>query len=156
MNNIGITLETATTADTERIAEIERLCFSVPWSSTSVREFIENPLAVMITAKSDGRIVGYIGLYSVADEADIANVAVIPEFRRCGIAKALIIEALLYAKEKGIKKLMLEVRASNIAAISLYKSFGFICVGTRKNYYTQPKEDALLMNKSINWQDINI
>ena len=156
MNNIEITIETATTSDAEKIAEIEQLCFSVPWSGTSVREFIENPLAVMITAKANGSIVGYVGLYSVADEADIANVAVIPEYRRCGIAKALITQALLYSKEKGIKKLMLEVRASNIAAINLYKSFGFICVGTRKNYYTQPKEDALLMDKSIDGQDIDI
>ena len=156
MNNIEITIETATTSDAEKIAEIEQLCFSVPWSGTSVREFIENPLAVMITAKANGSIVGYVGLYSVADEADIANVAVIPEYRRCGIAKALITQALLYSKEKGIKKLMLEVRASNIAAINLYKSFGFICVGTRKNYYTQPKEDALLMDKSIDGQDSDI
>ncbi|MBE6571912.1 MAG: ribosomal-protein-alanine N-acetyltransferase [Ruminococcaceae bacterium] len=149
MKSKPIIIEKASAEDSPRIAEIEKICFSVPWSEIGVKDFIENPLCIMFAAKDGDIICGYIGLYIIADECDIANVAVVPEFRNRGIAKNLIAYATEYAREKSVGKMMLEVRASNTPAISLYKKFGFEEVGIRKNYYTQPKEDALLMDKIL-------
>ncbi len=149
-----ILIEKASLSDVQDIAETEKLCFSVPWSENAVREFIENPLCVMFCARQNEKTAGYVGLYIIADDCDIANVAVLPEFRNRGIAKKLLKHATVFAKEKNVKRLMLEVRASNIPAISLYKKLGFSVVGIRKNYYTQPKEDALLMDKAIDGQDL--
>ena len=149
MKSEPIIIEKASVGDSPRIAEIEKICFSVPWSENSVKDFIENPLCIMFAAKDRGVVCGYIGLYIIADECDIANVAVVPEYRKCGIATALISHATDFAQKKNVERMMLEVRASNTPAISLYKKFGFEEVGVRKNYYTQPKEDALLMDRII-------
>ena len=139
----------ASVTDSEKIAIIEEECFSVPWSKKAVEEFIENSLCTMIVAKDKEEIVGYIGLYIIADDCDIANVAVTKNYRGQGIAIALIKLATEYAKNKGVTKMMLEVRESNLPAIRLYEKLGFSTVGIRKNYYTQPKENALLMDKNI-------
>ncbi len=152
--NAEILIEKASLSDVKEIAEIENLCFSVPWSEKAVEEFIENPLCVMFCAKQNGIIAGYVGLYIIIGDCDIANVAVLPEFRKRGIAIKLMEHAESFAKEKNVNKLMLEVRASNLPAISLYEKLGFSTVGIRKNYYTQPKEDALLMDKTIDEQDL--
>lgn len=149
-----ITIEKASVSDAFVIAEIEKICFSVPWSEGAVEDFINNPLCIMFCARHGERIVGYVGLYIIFEDCDIANVAVIPEFRNCGIARSLIDHAIYFARKNQVKKLMLEVRASNTPAINLYKKLGFSTVGIRKNYYTQPKEDALLMDKNIDEQDL--
>ena len=148
-----VTIEKASVSDIYAIAEIEKKCFSVPWSETAIEDFINNPLCVMFCAKHNEKTIGYVGLYIIFEDCDIANVAVIPEFRNRGIAKKLMEYAVSFANEKNVKKLMLEVRASNVPAISLYEKLGFSTVGIRKNYYTQPKEDALLMDKTIGGQD---
>ena len=132
-------------ADAKELSELDKKCFSVPWSEKSFFDESHNKLAVYFVAKEDGVIIGYAGYWNVAGEGCITNIAVIPEKRRMGIGKKLIEEMIKSAKELDLSLLTLEVRESNTAAISLYKSFGFEELGKRKNYYTNPVEDALIM-----------
>jgi len=130
-----------------QVAKLEKICFSDPWSERSVASEMDNPLSLWLVALEGERVAGYIGSQSVMGESDMMNVAVHPDFRRRGIAEALcraLVEAL---KEKGNHCLTLEVRASNAPAISLYEKLGFTQVGLRKNYYRNPKEDALILRK---------
>ena len=129
------------------VAALERSCFSAPWSEQSVREELSNPLSLWLVALVDGQVAGYVGSQTVLDEADMMNLAVDPACRRQGIARALV-EALTAAlAERGVRSLTLEVRASNEGAIALYRTLGFAQVGRRPNYYTKPREDALILRK---------
>ena len=129
------------------IAELERICFSDPWSENSVRAELNNPYSLWLIAEADGELVGYIGSQTAVDEADIMNVAVAPSHRRCGIGQMLIDELAARLKEQGVIALMLEVRASNLPAIALYGKIGFLQAGRRPGYYRKPKEDALILRK---------
>ena len=131
------------------IAELERVCFSDPWSENSIRAELNNPYSFWLVAEADGETVGYIGSQTAVDEADIMNVAVAPSHRRCGIGQMLIDELVNELKNKGIVALMLEVRASNDSAIALYEKNSFSCVGVRPNYYFHPREDARIMRKEL-------
>jgi ribosomal-protein-alanine N-acetyltransferase len=131
------------------IAELERLCFSDPWSENSIRYELTNPLSYWLVAVEDGRVAGYVGSQSVLDEADMMNIAVHPDFRRRGVAQSLVEGLVAGLKEKNIRCLTLEVRASNDPAISLYQKLGFAQVGRRPNYYRNPKEDALILRKEF-------
>lgn len=133
------------------VAEMEKLCFSDPWSENSVASELTNPLSLWLVAVDENRVVGYIGSQSVLDGADMMNVAVHPDCRRRGIGRALIERLVAELKKTPVKFLMLEVRASNDAAIHLYEHLGFVQVGCRRNYYRNPKEDALILRKE--WQD---
>ena len=135
--------------DASQLSDLDNICFSVPWSLRQFQNEAKNPMAHYVIAKIDGVIVGYAGYWKVIDEGQITNVAVLPQYRRKGIARTIIKKLINDAKEDGIKKLSLEVRCSNEAAISLYSSFGFIRVGDRKNYYHNPLEDALLFDLDI-------
>ena len=129
------------------VAALERCCFSAPWSEQSVRAELSNPLSLWLVALLDGQVAGYVGSQTVLDEADMMNLAVDPACRRQGIAQALV-EALTAAlAERGVRSLTLEVRASNEGAIALYRKLGFAQVGRRPNYYTKPREDALILRK---------
>lgn len=130
-----------------QIAQLERLCFSDPWSEKSIASELQNPLSLWLVAEEDGRVLGYVGSQTVLDESDMMNVAVDLGYRRRGIARALI-EALIAAlAEGGSRCLKLEVRVSNESARNLYESMGFQKLGLRKNYYQNPKEDALILGK---------
>ena len=131
----------------DSLAELEKICFSQPWSYKSLEDELENKTAHFFTALVDGEVAGYIGMYIVCDNCFVTNIAVFPKFRRQGIAKALIKMALLTNDAMETDFISLEVRPSNEAAISLYKSFGFEQNGSRKNYYKNPNEDALIMTK---------
>ena len=133
----------------DEVTRLEERCFSVPWSRESFLWAANNENGYFIVAECDGVVVGYAGLCHVLDEADIANVATLPEYRRRGIASALILALLDFAREKGIASLMLEVRASNEGAIALYEKFGFVKVAVRKNYYSRPSEDADIMRLEL-------
>ena len=134
----------------DEVAELERICFSVPWSRNMLAEELDNLLSAFLVALDDsGRVVGYAGLQVVLDEGYITNVAVRPECRRQGIAGKLLQVFLDFAKGNRLAFLTLEVRASNYDAIALYGSRGFRSVGRRKNYYELPKEDALLMGREL-------
>ncbi len=125
------------------LAEIERACFHAPWSETMLRE--ELGKGIFLVAERDGKAAGYVGCQTVLDEGYITNVAVSPDFRRRGIARALIAELMKKTQEKGLAFVTLEVRESNAAARALYAGAGFVPVGTRKNFYSNPTENAVLM-----------
>ena len=130
----------------DEVAELERICFSVPWSRNMLAEELDNLLSAFLVALDDNdRVVGYAGLQVVLDEGYITNVAVRPECRRQGVAAKLLQVFLDFAKANKLAFLTLEVRASNYDAIALYGSRGFRSVGRRKNYYEHPREDAIIM-----------
>ena len=130
-----------------QIAQLEKLCFSDPWSENSIASELQNKLAFWLVAAEGNTVTGYIGSQTVMDETDMMNVAVHPDFRRRGIAEALVNGLVEHLKELGSHCLTLEVRASNDPAISLYEKLGFSEIGRRKNYYRNPKEDALILRK---------
>ena len=134
-------------AHVPQVAELERICFADPWSEKSVASELDNKWALWLVALEGDTVVGYIGSQTAVDETDVMNVAVHPDHRRQGIAEALIEKLVLELKARGSHALMLEVRASNAPAIALYEKLGFLQVGLRKNYYRNPKEDALILRK---------
>jgi len=140
----------------DEVAELERICFSVPWSRNMLAEELDNLLSAFLVALDDsGRVVGYAGLQVVLDEGYITNVAVRPECRRMGVASQLLQVFLNFAKANKLAFLTLEVRASNYDAIALYGSRGFRSVGRRKNYYEHPKEDAIIMTLEFDYETEN-
>lgn len=130
-----------------QVAELEKACFSDPWSENSVRSELSNPLSLWIVAVDGSKVVGYVGSQSVMGESDMMNLAVLEEYRRMGIAICLVEELIKELSGLGNYQLTLEVRQSNTAAISLYEKMGFCQVGRRPNYYRNPKEDALILRK---------
>ena len=142
-----ITVENMTAAHVPQIAELEKLCFSDPWNEVSVASELENPLSLWLVALDGDRVAGYVGSQSVMGEADMMNVAVHPDYRRQGIAERLIAALIERLRENEVYCLLLEVRASNEPAKALYGKLGFAEVGRRKNYYRNPKEDALILRK---------
>jgi ribosomal-protein-alanine N-acetyltransferase len=130
------------------VAELERICFSTPWSRNMLAEELENDCSAFLVALDDAdKVVGYAGLQVILDEGYIANIAVRPECRRNGIAQKLLQVFLDFAQAHQLAFLSLEVRASNTPAIVLYGKNGFRSVGRRKNYYEFPKEDAIIMTR---------
>ena len=132
-----------------QVAELEKICFADPWSERSVASELTNPLSCWLVAEVDGRVAGYIGSQTVLDESDMMNVAVHPDFRRKGIAEALVNALAEALKQRESRCLTLEVRASNEPAKALYEKLGFVQVGLRKNYYRNPREDALILRKEF-------
>ena len=134
----------------DEVAELERICFSTPWSRNMLAEELENACSAFLVAEDDtGKVAGYAGLQVILDEGYITNVAVRPECRRNGIAGKLLQVFLDFGQANHLAFLTLEVRASNYDAIALYGSRGFRSVGRRKNYYEHPKEDAIIMTKEF-------
>ncbi len=125
--------------------ELEKNCFSMPWSRESLLREINNPNCRYIAALEDGRLIAYAGLQTVLDEGYINNIATLPEHRRRGVASRLLENLIEFGKKAALTFLTLEVRASNSAAIAMYSKFGFKEVGLRRGYYEKPREDALLM-----------
>lgn len=136
--------------DCRETAALMKRCFSVPWSEKSLNEMFETAGYLSLVAEGEEGIEGYIGVKAVFDEADITNVAVLPEKRRRKTAARLLAALLAASGEQGIRTIYLEVRASNGAAIALYEQAGFVKSGVRKNYYEKPAEDALLMQRTEN------
>jgi len=130
-----------------QIAALETICFSDPWSEKSIASELDNKLAFWLVAVEGDTVAGYIGSQTVLDETDMMNVAVHPDFRRQGIAEALVNALVEQLKTMGSHCLTLEVRASNAPAIALYEKLGFAQIGRRKNYYRNPREDALILRK---------
>ena len=133
----------------DEVAELERICFSTPWSRNMLAEELDNALSAFLVALDEsGKVVGYAGLQVVLDEGYITNVAGRPDARRHGVASALL-DVYCRFGAVNLAFLTLEVRASNYDAIALYASRGFRSVGRRKNYYEHPKEDAIIMTKEF-------
>lgn len=136
-----------TAADVPSVAALEKLCFSDPWSVSSIASELDNPLSLWLVWEEDGAAAAYLGVQRVPPQADVMNVAVSHALRRRGIARALFAE--LERRLPEIDELFLEVRASNSGAIALYRTLGFEQVGRRPNYYLDPREDALILRKEL-------
>lgn len=133
-------------ADVRAAAELETAAFPDPWSAQSFRDMLEAPQALLFVALDDaGRLVGYAVGTVAADEGEILNVAVRESHRRQGVARALMAVLLAALEGRGAGNLYLEVRASNEAALALYRSLGFRELGRRFGYYRAPREDAITM-----------
>lgn len=134
------------------IAKLEELCFSEPWSEEGILEAYRSGTKFFV-AETENKLLGYIGVKAVIDEGYITNVAVSPQYRRKGVAAALLDKIFEYAEEKRLSFLSLEVRPSNTAAVSLYQKTGFKEEGRRKDFYRLPREDALIMTKRFSYED---
>ena len=134
-------------ADLKAVLAMEERCFPDPWSENIFRSALGDGLCFWLVAEKGGRPAGYAGMQSVLDEGYIDNVAVDPDFRRQGVASALLEGMIGEARRRKLSFLSLEVRAGNEGAIALYASFGFETMGLRKGYYLKPPEDALIMTK---------
>ena len=142
-----IMIRKMTMDDLDTVVEIEKECFSVPWSKQGFMDALQKTDAYYIVAVTDDRVVGYCGAYGVCDEADINQVAVTGKYRRSGIGERMVRQLLDGLKERGYLYTTLEVRKSNTAAIALYEKLGFVSEGIRKNFYEKPTEDAVIMWK---------
>ncbi|MBE7010287.1 MAG: ribosomal-protein-alanine N-acetyltransferase [Ruminococcaceae bacterium] len=131
------------------LAELEKKCFSVPWTEAMFLGDLDSPHTTYRVILHEGEPVAYMGLWKIADEGHITNVAVHPDHRRRGLAQQLIQSFLNWGKEEHLSLLTLEVREHNLAAIRLYEGFGFEQVGRRPLYY-EGKEDALLYTVFLN------
>ena len=129
------------------IAELEKVCFTDPWSESSIRSELGNSLSLWVFAVEHDNLAGYVGSQSVLGWADMMNLAVAPAYRRRGIGEKLVEELVIRLKENKVTCLTLEVRASNDPAIRLYQKLGFNEVGKRPGYYHKPREDALILRK---------
>jgi len=149
-----LTVRQCVPTDLERITAIERASFSDPWSfETFSATFALRHLRFLVAEESAGsgepRLVGYVVALVMADEGEIADLAVAPAARRRGVARALLERVSADAVESGVRALYLEVRESNAAARALYDSLGFALVGRRRGYYQHPAEDALLLRRDL-------
>ena len=135
----------ASAKDAPGIARAEELIFPDPWTERSVTDLISTEGAMCFVATEEDRVCGYVIGRLIAPEGEIYRVAVLPEYRRRGLAYRLLDYSVKCSLGKGLESLFLEVRSQNIAAISLYTAYGFRKIGIRKNYYKNPTDDAVLM-----------
>ena len=146
----ALTIGPATLDDVPAIVEIERAAFSDPWSVRSFREALDQRSIFFWCARRDGvGVLGYVVAWFVADEGEIANLAVSPSARGMGVGRALLDAALEAAARRGVGAVYLEVRDSNERARRLYESRGFEEVGRRRGYYRRPVEDAIVLRRSL-------
>lgn len=132
------------------LADIEKECFSSPWSIDALKEELHSPGAIFLVAVIGSIVIGYAGMQYVFDEGYITNIAITREYRKNGAAKTLLKELFLECEKLRLSFLSLEVRVSNHIAINLYDKLGFENVGLRKNFYKNPNEDAFIMTKYFN------
>lgn len=150
MEQLPIRIVPMTADHLDQVADLERICFSAPWSRNMLAEELDNACSAFLVAlDSKENIVGYAGLQVILDEGYITNVAVRPEYRKQGVASRLLQVFVDFALGNSLAFLTLEVRPSNTAAIVLYGRHGFRTMGRRKNYYEHPREDALIMTREF-------
>lgn len=141
----NLIIRTMTKDDIDDVYKVEEDCFVDPWSKEAIRQELKNNLARYIVAEIDGKVVGYVGVWFVLDEGHITNVAVHSDYRGKKIGDKLIKDLVELCKENNMSAITLEVRVSNIVAQNLYKKYGFKIGGIRKEYYSDNKEDAMIM-----------
>lgn len=134
-----------TDSDIERVAEIEKDLFGVPWSKETLEDCLGNRLYYCYVVEKDGQLAGYICLMAVAGEMELLRIATGKDFQRQGIAESLMKKMLDLTEELNVEAITLEVRSRNVAAIGLYNKYGFVSEGIRKNYYHNPTDDAVIM-----------
>jgi len=140
--------------DLKSVSEIEKVSNPDPWSYADFEDSLakEDGTTLLLVAEEDEKVIGYLVLYTAAGESEIVTIAVSPEERKKGIGRKLIEEVISFSKVSSlyIEEINLEVRCSNLPAIKLYESTDFSIVGKRPNFYTNPREDALLMKRILN------
>lgn len=135
--------------DLADVARLEKEIFSDPWSENAIRESMEQSQTLLLSALEDGVLVGYLIVYYVLEDGEIARIAVESDFHRNGVASRLMKELAFICADNGVNKLLLDVRESNESAKAFYKKKGFVLDGVRKNYYTNPTENAILMSLEL-------
>ena len=130
------------------VAELEKLCFCCPWSESALELLLGDSAVGFCAVDNTGKVLAYGGMMCVLDEGEITNIATHPNARRVGLGKRIVSALLEYGRERGLLSYSLEVRESNEAAIALYSGLGFEAVGIRKNFYTKPTENAVIMIKN--------
>lgn len=146
-----LTIRMADVQDTDTIAELEQICFTVPWTRESIlHELEENNMALYFIAEVDGTPVGYGGMWIIVDEGHIINIAVLPQFRGRHIASLIMAVLIAFGETRGVTRFTLEVRSSNEPAKAVYRKFLFKEEGVRRGYYQDNGEDAIIM-----WRDPN-
>ncbi len=139
-----------TLQDVDQVMLVEKRSFTAPWSRQAfMTELIDNHLARYIVAEYSGRVIGYAGVWMIIDEGHVTNIAVDPDFRGKYLGDKLLRALMSICMAQGGKKMTLEVRVTNHVAQKLYEKYGFERVGIRKGYYTDNREDALIM-----WADL--
>jgi ribosomal-protein-alanine N-acetyltransferase len=133
----------------EKILEIETLSFSSPWSLNGFLQELENPVSQLWALMFDGVLVGYLCFWTLREEMQLLDLAVHPRYRGRCHGSFLLTKMIDLAFSKGISRIWLEVRVSGSTARILYEKFGFVESGRRKNYYTDPQEDALIMSLGL-------
>lgn len=142
-----MTVRRATIEDAKEIFAIEMECFSVPWSLDSIEtELLNEDKKLYYVVEDANGVVGYAGAWLVYDEGQITNIAIRPSARRQGFGAKLTNALIEECFKRGMHEIFLEVRISNLPALSLYRQLGFTVKGMRKNYYSEPKEDAYIMS----------
>ena len=142
-----MTVRRAMIEDAKEIFAIEMECFSVPWSLDSIEtELLNEDKKLYYVVEDANGVVGYAGAWLVYDEGQITNIAIRPSVRRQGYGAKLTSALIEECFKRGMHEIFLEVRISNLSALSLYRQLGFTVKGMRKNYYSEPKEDAYIMS----------
>lgn len=149
MENLNIEIMKIT--DLDGVYEVEKNSFENHWSKKSLEDDLKNEVSIYLVAKIYDKVVGYMGAWKIIDEAHITNIAVLKECRGKKIGEALLKEMINTCKDNKINSMTLEVRVSNLVAQNLYKKFGFKFSGIRKEYYSDNKEDAIIM-----WNDLKV
>lgn len=142
-------IKTADTDSIEAIVNIENSSFTCPWSEKMFTSTLENDSFYLKTINKDDVVCGFYCVMIIGEEAELLNIAVSAEYRKLGLGNALITDAIKLCSTKGVTDMFLEVRESNIPARSLYEKHKFEPIGIRKNYYTDPRENAVLMQKKF-------
>lgn len=135
--------------DAGELYRLDKKCFSIPWSEKSFIEEFENELAYYFVMTDDNDIIGYIGLWNILGEGHITNIALHPRYRGKGLSKRLMNALFCFAQENTLCSITLEVRESNTTAQNLYLKYGFKKIGKRKRYYSDNKEDAIIMTAKL-------
>lgn len=146
---MSIDVREITLQDVDRVCELENAIFSDAWSKKALKESLEQENALILGAWKDEHLCGYLIVYFAVDEGEIVRIAVDASCRRCGVAGHMLLNLENVCEEKQVNKLFLEVRESNQTAIDFYKNNGFCEDGLRKNFYTKPVEDAVLMSREL-------
>lgn len=146
----GVAVRRLVPEDVDAVVAIETQAFTSPWRRETFLDLFGRPnLEMLVMEDREEGIIGYAILWCIMDQGELANMAVTPEFRGRGLGRLLLSRVLETARERGIEAVFLEVRVSNERASRLYERFGFVDVGTRRDYYEHPREDARVMRAGL-------
>lgn len=146
---MGIKLRKMLPKDASVISELEKRLFGTCTDEASYRKMCTYEGNIYMAAEDNGKVIAYCAITALYETADLCNIAVKEEYRRCHIAEKLLEKCVITCKARGVTRILLEARESNAPAVNLYKKMGFMEIGRRKNYYKEPCEDAVIMEKML-------